>query len=113
MLPLIPLSHAGTAALPKLMNGPLWRPDHMASQQSNLKSYAYFDLCCLLLTVCLFLLFVFLFAFFLNGALSSSQARGFVNYYGPQRFGSGQSVQSDRVGLALLKEDLVSAADDY
>lgn len=40
------------------------------------------------------------------------QARGFVNYYGPQRFGSGQSVQSDRVGLALLKEDLVSAADD-
>lgn len=41
------------------------------------------------------------------------QARGFVNYYGPQRFGSGQSVQSDRVGLALLKEDLVSAADDY
>lgn len=41
------------------------------------------------------------------------QARGFVNYYGPQRFGSGQSVQSDRVGLALLKDDLVSAADDY
>lgn len=37
------------------------------------------------------------------------QARGFVNYYGPQRFGSGQSVQSDRVGLALLKEDMVSA----
>lgn len=36
------------------------------------------------------------------------QARGFVNYYGPQRFGSGQSVQSDRVGLALLKEDMVS-----
>lgn len=36
------------------------------------------------------------------------QARGFVNYYGPQRFGSGQSVQSDQVGLALLKEDMVS-----
>lgn len=36
------------------------------------------------------------------------QGRGFVNYYGPQRFGSGQSVQSDRVGLALLKEDMVS-----
>lgn len=35
------------------------------------------------------------------------QSRGFVNYYGPQRFGSGQSVQSDRVGLALLKEDMV------
>lgn len=42
----------------------------------------------------------------------SLQARGFVNYYGPQRFGSGQSVQSDRVGLALLKEDLVSTADN-
>ena len=36
------------------------------------------------------------------------QDRGFVNYYGPQRFGTGQSVQSDRVGLALLKEDMVS-----
>lgn len=43
----------------------------------------------------------------------SSQARGFVNYYGPQRFGSVQSVQSDRVGLALLKEDMVSVADSY
>lgn len=51
--------------------------------------------------------------FFFSSPLCSSQARGFVNYYGPQRFGSGQSVQSDRVGLALLKEDLVSAADDY
>uniref|UniRef100_UPI003AAC0CA3 pseudouridylate synthase PUS7L-like n=1 Tax=Centroberyx gerrardi TaxID=166262 RepID=UPI003AAC0CA3 len=39
----------------------------------------------------------------------SLQTRGFVNYYGPQRFGSGQSVQSDRVGLALLKEDMGSA----
>lgn len=35
-----------------------------------------------------------------------------MNYYGPQRFGSGQGVQSDHVGLALLKEDFVSAADD-
>lgn len=41
----------------------------------------------------------------------SFQARGFVNYYGPQRFGSGQSVQSDQVGLALLKEDMVSDPD--
>ena len=40
------------------------------------------------------------------------QARGFVNYYGPQRFGTGQSAQSDQVGLALLKEDMVSVADD-
>lgn len=33
----------------------------------------------------------------------------FVNYYGPQRFGFGQTVQSDQVGLALLKEDMVRA----
>ncbi|KAG7498113.1 pseudouridylate synthase 7-like [Solea senegalensis] len=42
-------------------------------------------------------------------AVENVKARGFVNYYGPQRFGSGQSVQADRVGLALLKEDMVSA----
>ncbi|CAG12096.1 unnamed protein product [Tetraodon nigroviridis] len=41
--------------------------------------------------------------------VSPLQNRGFVNYYGPQRFGSGQSVLSDRVGLALLKEDFVGA----
>ncbi|XP_040009512.1 pseudouridylate synthase 7 homolog-like protein [Xiphias gladius] len=42
-------------------------------------------------------------------AVENVKARGFVNYYGPQRFGTGQSAQSDRVGLALLKEDMVSA----
>ncbi|XP_041833049.1 pseudouridylate synthase 7 homolog-like protein [Melanotaenia boesemani] len=42
-------------------------------------------------------------------AVENVKTKGFVNYYGPQRFGSGQSVQSDRVGLALLKEDMVSA----
>nr|XP_046235489.1 pseudouridylate synthase 7 homolog-like protein [Scatophagus argus]XP_046235490.1 pseudouridylate synthase 7 homolog-like protein [Scatophagus argus] len=42
-------------------------------------------------------------------AVENVKARGFVNYYGPQRFGSGQSIQSDRVGLALLKEDMVGA----
>ncbi|XP_070785223.1 pseudouridylate synthase PUS7L [Enoplosus armatus] len=42
-------------------------------------------------------------------AVENVEARGFVNYYGPQRFGSGQSIQSDRVGLALLKEDMVGA----
>uniref|UniRef100_A0A3Q3W3H2 Pseudouridylate synthase PUS7L n=1 Tax=Mola mola TaxID=94237 RepID=A0A3Q3W3H2_MOLML len=45
----------------------------------------------------------------INEALENVEARGFVNYYGPQRFGSGQSVQSDRVGLALLKQDFVGA----
>ncbi|XP_077399923.1 pseudouridylate synthase PUS7L [Vanacampus margaritifer] len=42
-------------------------------------------------------------------ALENVKVRGFVNYYGPQRFGTGQSVQSDLVGLALLKEDMVNA----
>ncbi|XP_074553819.1 pseudouridylate synthase PUS7L isoform X2 [Halichoeres trimaculatus] len=42
-------------------------------------------------------------------AVENVKARGFVNYYGPQRFGTVQSVQSDRVGLALLKEDVVGA----
>ncbi|MEQ2236820.1 hypothetical protein ILYODFUR_016507 [Ilyodon furcidens] len=42
-------------------------------------------------------------------AVENVKRRGFVNYYGPQRFGSGQSVLSDQVGLTLLKEDMVSA----
>ncbi|XP_061570219.1 pseudouridylate synthase PUS7L [Cololabis saira] len=42
-------------------------------------------------------------------AVKNVKTKGFVNYYGPQRFGSGQGVQSDEVGLALLKEDMVSA----
>nr|XP_057933667.1 pseudouridylate synthase PUS7L [Doryrhamphus excisus] len=42
-------------------------------------------------------------------ALENVKARGFVNYYGPQRFGTGQGVQSDHVGLALLQEDMVTA----
>ncbi|KAM7367060.1 hypothetical protein PAMP_014985 [Pampus punctatissimus] len=42
-------------------------------------------------------------------AVENVKAKGFVNYYGPQRFGSGQTVQSDQVGLALLKEDMVNA----
>lgn len=44
-----------------------------------------------------------------NEAVENVKASGFVNYYGPQRFGNAQSVQSDQVGLALLKEDFVSA----
>ncbi|XP_064871587.1 pseudouridylate synthase PUS7L [Oncorhynchus nerka] len=42
-------------------------------------------------------------------AVENVKVKGFVNYYGPQRFGTGQSVQSDRVGLALLKEEMVAA----
>lgn len=30
-----------------------------------------------------------------------------MNYYGPQRFGSGSCVQADQIGLALLKEEMV------
>ncbi|KAL4612752.1 pseudouridylate synthase 7 homolog-like protein isoform X1 [Arapaima gigas] len=39
----------------------------------------------------------------------SVQGNGFVNYYGPQRFGTTQSVQADRVGLALLRQDTDAA----
>uniref|UniRef100_W5LB54 Pseudouridylate synthase PUS7L n=1 Tax=Astyanax mexicanus TaxID=7994 RepID=W5LB54_ASTMX len=42
-------------------------------------------------------------------AVENVKTHGFVNYYGPQRFGNSQSVQADRVGLALLKEDMVTA----
>nr|XP_020455356.1 pseudouridylate synthase 7 homolog-like protein isoform X2 [Monopterus albus] len=42
-------------------------------------------------------------------AVENVKTRGFVNYYGPQRFGSGQNIHSDQVGLALLREDMVSA----
>ncbi|KAF6732576.1 Pseudouridylate synthase 7-like protein [Oryzias melastigma] len=42
-------------------------------------------------------------------AVENVKTKGFVNYYGPQRFGGSQTVQSDQVGLALLKEDMVGA----
>ncbi|KAG7454737.1 hypothetical protein MATL_G00262950 [Megalops atlanticus] len=42
-------------------------------------------------------------------AVDNVKAKGFVNYYGPQRFGTGQSVQADQIGLALLKEEMVTA----
>ncbi|XP_040266661.1 pseudouridylate synthase 7 homolog-like protein isoform X1 [Bufo bufo] len=35
--------------------------------------------------------------------------RGFINYYGPQRFGKGQNVQSHKIGLALLKGEMALA----
>ncbi|XP_063069653.1 pseudouridylate synthase PUS7L isoform X2 [Engraulis encrasicolus] len=44
-----------------------------------------------------------------NKAVEDTKRRGFINYYGPQRFGNSQSVQADRVGLALLKEDMEAA----
>ncbi|XP_041321426.1 pseudouridylate synthase 7 homolog-like protein isoform X2 [Pyrgilauda ruficollis] len=42
-------------------------------------------------------------------AVESVKTKGFVNYYGPQRFGQGQIVQTDQIGLALLKEKMVKA----
>ncbi|KAI1882300.1 hypothetical protein AGOR_G00249260 [Albula goreensis] len=42
-------------------------------------------------------------------AVDNVKAKGFVNFYGPQRFGASQSVQADEVGLALLKEEMVTA----
>uniref|UniRef100_A0A8C3REJ4 Pseudouridylate synthase PUS7L n=1 Tax=Cyanoderma ruficeps TaxID=181631 RepID=A0A8C3REJ4_9PASS len=42
-------------------------------------------------------------------AMESVGTKGFVNYYGPQRFGQGQIVQTDQIGLALLNEKMVKA----
>ncbi|KAL2103126.1 hypothetical protein ACEWY4_002294 [Coilia grayii] len=44
-----------------------------------------------------------------NKAVENTKLRGFVNYYGPQRFGRAQRVQADQVGLALLTEDMEAA----
>ncbi|XP_032893560.1 pseudouridylate synthase 7 homolog-like protein [Amblyraja radiata] len=43
------------------------------------------------------------------GAIENVKEKGFVNYYGPQRFGLGLNVQADQIGLALLKQNLVKA----
>ncbi|NWX89622.1 PUS7L protein, partial [Nothoprocta pentlandii] len=45
----------------------------------------------------------------ISEAIEKVEAKGFVNYYGPQRFGQGQNVQTDQIGLALLKEKMVEA----
>ncbi|KAM8820116.1 pseudouridylate synthase PUS7L [Eudromia elegans] len=45
----------------------------------------------------------------ISEALEKVEAKGFVNYYGPQRFGQGQNVQTDQIGLALLNEKMVEA----
>ncbi|XP_062439733.1 pseudouridylate synthase PUS7L isoform X2 [Rhea pennata] len=42
-------------------------------------------------------------------AIEKVKTKGFVNYYGPQRFGQGQNVQTDQIGLALLNEKMVEA----
>ncbi|XP_066175149.1 pseudouridylate synthase PUS7L isoform X1 [Sylvia atricapilla] len=45
----------------------------------------------------------------ISEAMKSVETKGFVNYYGPQRFGQGQIVQTDQIGLALLNEKMVKA----
>ncbi|KFU96089.1 Pseudouridylate synthase 7 homolog-like, partial [Chaetura pelagica] len=45
----------------------------------------------------------------ISEAIENVETKGFVNYYGPQRFGQGQNVQTDQIGLALLNEKMVKA----
>uniref|UniRef100_A0A8C8RIQ9 Pseudouridylate synthase PUS7L n=1 Tax=Pelusios castaneus TaxID=367368 RepID=A0A8C8RIQ9_9SAUR len=45
----------------------------------------------------------------ISEAIENVKTKGFVNYYGPQRFGHGQTVQTDQIGLALLNEEMVKA----
>ncbi|KAL8221373.1 UNVERIFIED_CONTAM: hypothetical protein K2H54_066670 [Gekko kuhli] len=42
-------------------------------------------------------------------AIENVKENGFINYYGPQRFGQRQNIQTDQIGLALLNEELVKA----
>ncbi|KAM5249784.1 pseudouridylate synthase PUS7L isoform 2-T2 [Hipposideros larvatus] len=42
-------------------------------------------------------------------AIEDVKNKGFVNYYGPQRFGMGRKVHTDQIGLALLKSEMVKA----
>ncbi|NWV67000.1 PUS7L protein, partial [Malurus elegans] len=47
----------------------------------------------------------------ISEAMQNVETKGFVNYYGPQRFGQGQIVQTDQIGLALLNEKMVKAVN--
>ncbi|XP_053111415.1 pseudouridylate synthase PUS7L isoform X2 [Hemicordylus capensis] len=42
-------------------------------------------------------------------AIENVKKSGFINYYGTQRFGQGQNIQTDQIGLALLIEEPVRA----
>ncbi|XP_040834846.1 pseudouridylate synthase 7 homolog-like protein isoform X3 [Ochotona curzoniae] len=42
-------------------------------------------------------------------AIETVKNKGFVNYYGPQRFGKGKKVHTDQIGLALLKNEMVKS----
>lgn len=45
----------------------------------------------------------------ISEAMENIKTKGFVNYYGPQRFGQGQNVRTDQIGLALLNGKMVEA----
>ncbi|XP_006168612.1 pseudouridylate synthase 7 homolog-like protein isoform X2 [Tupaia chinensis] len=45
----------------------------------------------------------------ISEAIENVKNKGFVNYYGPQRFGMGRKVHTDQIGLALLKNEMVKA----
>ncbi|XP_037702858.1 pseudouridylate synthase 7 homolog-like protein isoform X2 [Choloepus didactylus] len=45
----------------------------------------------------------------ISEAIQNVKDKGFVNYYGPQRFGKGTKVHTDQIGLALLKSEMVRA----
>uniref|UniRef100_A0A8D0H027 Pseudouridylate synthase PUS7L n=1 Tax=Sphenodon punctatus TaxID=8508 RepID=A0A8D0H027_SPHPU len=45
----------------------------------------------------------------ISEAIENVKKNGFINYYGPQRFGQGQNVHTDQIGLALLNEEMVKA----
>ncbi|XP_053572708.1 pseudouridylate synthase PUS7L [Bombina bombina] len=42
----------------------------------------------------------------ISEAIDSIKTKGFINYYGPQRFGQRLNCQSHDIGLALLKEEM-------
>ncbi|MEE6480806.1 hypothetical protein FKM82_012677 [Ascaphus truei] len=45
----------------------------------------------------------------ISEAIHNVKTKGFINYYGPQRFGQGKNGQSHQIGLALLKEEMEQA----
>ncbi|XP_077026735.1 pseudouridylate synthase PUS7L [Tamandua tetradactyla] len=45
----------------------------------------------------------------ISEAIQNVKDKGFVNYYGPQRFGKGRKIHTDQIGLALLKSEMMRA----
>ena len=48
---------------------------------------------------------------FVQRCMSSLESNGFINYYGPQRFGvtgEDMTINSPNIGLAMLQQDPVN-----